>query len=78
MKHSNISATQGHDYSIEELIDFYKDGFVEKDVLAATLRAHQAAVDVTKSSQREAALRNNMGNMRSIWSLIYDNNMNVE
>ncbi len=33
----------------------FKDGFLSKNVLAATFRAHQAAVDVLKSPQREAA-----------------------
>ena len=33
----------------------FKEGHVSKDDLAAALRAHQAAVDATKSPQREAA-----------------------
>ena len=32
----------------------FKSGFVGKEDLAATLRAHKAAVDATKSPQREA------------------------
>ena len=55
VKHRIIGATQGCDFSIQALMDLFKSGFVEKDVLAATLRAHQAAVDATKSPQREAA-----------------------
>lgn len=35
-----------------------KQGFVEKDVLTVALRAHKAAVDATKSPQREAAEKN--------------------
>ncbi len=33
----------------------FKLGFVSKEVLAATLRTHQAVVDATKSRQREVA-----------------------
>ncbi len=36
-------------------MDFYKDGDISKEEFAAALRAHQAAVDTTKSPQREAA-----------------------
>eukprot|EP00984_Skeletonema_dohrnii_P026580 scaffold15922_cov104-Skeletonema_dohrnii-CCMP3373.AAC.11 len=55
VKHFIIAATQGHDKSIKELMGHFKEGFVSKDELAATLRAHQAAVDATKSPQRDAA-----------------------
>jgi len=33
----------------------FKEGYASKDDLAAALRAHQAAVDATKSPQRDAA-----------------------
>ena len=55
VRHWIIAATQGHDRSIKMLMKAYKDGFVEKEDLAATLRAHQAAVDATNSPQREEA-----------------------
>ena len=55
VKHFVISATQGDDLSIKMLLDLYRDGEVEKEVLAAALRAHKAAVDATKSPQREEA-----------------------
>ena len=55
VKHWIIAATQGEDESIQELMKAFKNGFVGKDVLAAALRAHKAAVDATKSPQREAA-----------------------
>ena len=55
VKHWIISATQGDNDAIKELMDAFKDGVVEKEVLAATLRAHKAAVDATKSPQREEA-----------------------
>ena len=52
VKHWIISATQGHDKSIKALMKEYKGGFVSKEDLAVALRAHQAAVDATKSPQR--------------------------
>ena len=55
VKHWIIAATQGEDESIKALMDFFKEGFVKKEDLASALRAHQAAVDATKSPQREAA-----------------------
>eukprot|EP00984_Skeletonema_dohrnii_P032870 scaffold27815_cov78-Skeletonema_dohrnii-CCMP3373.AAC.1 len=55
VKHMIIAATQGNDSSIKALMEMFKGGFVDKDDLAATLRAHQAAVNATKSPQREAA-----------------------
>jgi len=54
-KHCIIAATQGNDLSIGMLMNIFKGGLVSKDELAVALRAHQAAVDATKSSQREAA-----------------------
>jgi len=55
VKHYIIAATQGLDEATEMLMLIFKMGLVEKDVVAATLRDHQAAVDATKSPQREAA-----------------------
>ena len=55
VKHWIIAATQGQDESIKALTDAFKDGVVEKEVLAAALRAHYAADDATKSPQREIA-----------------------
>ena len=57
VKHFIIAATQGHDGSIKSLMVAFKvkAGFVSKEDLAAALRAHQAAVNATKSPQREAA-----------------------
>ena len=55
VKHWVIAATQGDDEAIEQLMKMFSVGCVEKDVLAATLRAHKAAVDATKSPQREEA-----------------------
>ena len=55
VKHWIIAATQGNDGSIKALMEKFKRGLVEKDVLATTLRAHKAAVDATKSPQRTAS-----------------------
>ena len=55
VKHWIIASTQGCDKSIKILMDFFKEGFVRKEVLDAALRAHEAAVDATKSPQRKAA-----------------------
>lgn len=55
VKHHLINAKLGLDESLDVLKMFYKDGFVSKDDFAAALRAHQAAVDATKSPLREEA-----------------------
>ena len=55
VKHWIIAATQGGDESMKVLMKMFKDGFVSKEDLAATLRAHKAAVDATKSPQRKKA-----------------------
>ena len=57
VKHFIIAAKQGEDDSIKILLDVFKAGFVSKEDLADALRAHQAAVDATKSPQREEAHR---------------------
>eukprot|EP00984_Skeletonema_dohrnii_P034284 scaffold33516_cov111-Skeletonema_dohrnii-CCMP3373.AAC.2 len=55
-KHFIIAANLGHDDSIQALKECYKrGGLVSKEDFAAALRAHQAAVDATKSPQRDAA-----------------------
>jgi len=55
VKHFIVAANQGYDDSIKALMEAFKSGVVSKNDLAAALRAHQAAVDATKSPQREAA-----------------------
>ena len=59
VKHWIIAAAQGHADSMKKLIKVFKveQGmmFMEKEELAATLRAHKAAVDATKSPQRDKA-----------------------
>jgi len=54
-KHWVIAACIGHDQSLERLKEGFKRGLVKKEDFAAALRGHQAAVDATKSPQREAA-----------------------
>eukprot|EP00984_Skeletonema_dohrnii_P025061 scaffold14195_cov155-Skeletonema_dohrnii-CCMP3373.AAC.8 len=55
VKHLIISASLGCDYSIEGMKLCYKEGKVSKEDFASVLRAHQAAVNETKSPQREEA-----------------------
>ena len=54
-KHLIIAANQGHDDSMKKLKELYASGMVGKEDFAAALRAHQTAVDATKSPQREFA-----------------------
>jgi TPR repeat protein len=55
IKHWIIAANLGQDDAIEVLRGEYARGTISKENFAAALRAHQAAVDATKSPQREAA-----------------------
>ena len=55
VKHWIIAATQGHDGSIKVLMKTFKGGFISKEDLSSALRAHKAAVDATKSPQRDKA-----------------------
>ena len=55
MKHWVIAANMGNDDSLEALKKFYREGLVSKNTLASALRAYQAAIDATKSPQREEA-----------------------
>eukprot|EP00984_Skeletonema_dohrnii_P021857 scaffold11034_cov155-Skeletonema_dohrnii-CCMP3373.AAC.7 len=54
VKHLIIAANLGHSNSIQALKTCYKDGNVSKEEFAAALRGHQAALNATKSPQREA------------------------
>ena len=54
-KHLIIAAKLGYDESLAALKELYKKGFVSKEDFAAALRGHHAAVDATKSPQREEA-----------------------
>ena len=55
VKHLIIAAKLGCNHSLDCLKTSYAKGFVRKEDLEAALRTHQAAVDATKSAQREAA-----------------------
>ena len=55
IKHWMIGAKAGHDHSLENLKKAYKKGFLSKDDFAEALRGHQAALNATKSPQREEA-----------------------
>jgi len=57
VKHWIIAANLGCGDSIQQLKKGYKLGVVSKEDFAAALRAHQAAVDATKSPQREEAAK---------------------
>eukprot|EP00985_Skeletonema_marinoi_P007151 scaffold3127_cov87-Skeletonema_marinoi.AAC.1 len=55
VKHWIIAAALGHDAPLDAVKDSFRVGLVTKDDFASALRAHQAAVEATKSPQREAA-----------------------
>ena len=55
VKHWTIAANLGFDPSVDVLKMCYQGGVVNHDDFTAALRAHQAAVDATKSPQRAAA-----------------------
>jgi TPR repeat protein len=54
-KHFIIAANLGHDNSLKGLKGLYADGLASKEDYAGALRAYQAAVDATKSEEREKA-----------------------
>ena len=57
VKHWIMAAKLGYDKSLESLKVLYKDGDASKEDFAAALRGHQAAIDATKSPQREEAAK---------------------
>ena len=61
VKHWIIAANLGQHESMRALKHCYQAGLVSKDDFAATLRAHHAAVNATKSPQRDAAEKANLG-----------------
>ena len=54
-KHFIIAAKLGYHDSLKELKKLYADGHATKEDYASALRAYQAAVDATKSPERELA-----------------------
>ena len=55
VKHLIIAAKLGEEDSMKLLWKHYSHGSITKEDLDATLRTHQAAIDATKSAQRDAA-----------------------
>jgi TPR repeat protein len=53
MRHFIIAANLGHDKALEKVKKGFQMGWVSKDDYETALRGHQAAVDATKSEQRE-------------------------
>ena len=55
VKHFIIAANLGYEESMKVLWKYYSAGGITKEELEATLRTHKAAIDETKSAQRDAA-----------------------
>ena len=55
LKHFIIAAKLGHENALECVKGYFEVGAINKEVYEAALRGHQAAVDATKSTQREEA-----------------------
>jgi tetratricopeptide (TPR) repeat protein len=55
VKHSVIAANLGCVTSMKVLLEAYKAGYITKEEYGTTLRTHQAAINATKSPEREAA-----------------------
>ena len=55
VKHYIIAANLGFEKSMKELWTFYSAGQITKEDLESTLRSHKAAIDATKSAQRDEA-----------------------
>jgi TPR repeat protein len=60
MKHYIISAKLGDGQGLDAVKMCFRGGIVSKEDYEAALRGHQAAVDATKSEQREAAEKSGM------------------
>ena len=56
-KHFIIAAKLGDEASMKALLPSFKAGHITKEEYGSTLRTHQAAIDATKSSQRETMER---------------------
>ena len=55
VKHFIIAAKLGYDDSVSVIKQLYQTGLVSKEDFAIALRGHKAAIDATKSPQREEA-----------------------
>ena len=56
MKHFMIAAKCGNKYSLDNVKQGFRVGYVTKEDLEKTLRAYQASCDETKSDQRDRAV----------------------
>ena len=54
-KHLIIAAKQGFDEALEVVKKGFTEGLLSKEDFESALRGHQAAVDATKSAQRDTA-----------------------
>ena len=54
-KHLFIAAKQGHDKALEAVKKGFTEGLLSKEYFESALRGHQAAVEATKSTQRDTA-----------------------
>ena len=57
-RHFIIGANLGDDHCLKAIRGYFKSGIVTKEEYAAALYAYQAAIDATKSPQREEAENN--------------------
>jgi hypothetical protein len=55
VRHYIITAKLGDDGALEQVKENFRRGFLSKEDFESALRGHQAAVDATKSKQREEA-----------------------
>ena len=55
VKHFIIAANLGFDRALEMVKNYFRSGFVSKEDYEAALRGYQAAVNATKSQQRDEA-----------------------
>ncbi len=55
MKHFIIAAKLGSNDALEVVKKYFTHGLASKEDFEAALRGHQAAVDATKSEQRDAS-----------------------
>ena len=56
-KHYIIAAKLGDDLALKGIKDLYKAGLMSKEDFAVAISGHKAAIDATKSPQREAAAK---------------------
>jgi hypothetical protein len=71
LKHFIIAAKLGHDKALEMAKENFQRGFLSKEDYESALRGHQAAVDATKSEQRDAAEEYNKERIKMINHSVY-------